>query len=315
MCPNNGRTERNHPNTIPAMSAPPAVDSVSGTPFTLKTSEPSSAPSTIAAPMNATSATSVRRSATPSSLVAALMSCVRPTRVRMSPRWILVFGRMGISVAVAPRVIFRRKTPRDSGRLASSSQRLAVDRLVCHVDVNASHRHVQKLRVLDFLCAFPDQLHEHVAGTRDRHHVTLLQDGIRGCLLDHPIATDALDEDARVRHQRLGLNGPEANNLPARLHAERAQHESVPGRAKPAHFLLAAVLVLVGLAGGRQIDAEQLGAKQGDDDRRTHRAEHVSHGVGDRHRIDQGLGLVGGHAQAVDGVGREPHRGRERLRP
>ena len=71
--------------------------------------------------MNATSATSVARSATPSSLVAALVSCVRPTIVRRSPRWIVVFARMGIEVAVAPRVIFRRKTPRVSGIWASSA--------------------------------------------------------------------------------------------------------------------------------------------------------------------------------------------------
>ena len=71
MRPKDGRTERSQPPMMPAISAPPAVDSVSGTPPTLKTSEPISAPMTIAAPMNATSATSVGRSATPSSLVAA----------------------------------------------------------------------------------------------------------------------------------------------------------------------------------------------------------------------------------------------------
>ena len=170
----------------------------------------------------------------------------------MSPRWILVFGRIGISVAVAPRVIFLRKTPARAGVLGQLGQRLAVDRLVCHVDVDALHRHVQQLRVLDFLCAFPDQPHEHLARARDRHHVALLQHGVRGCLLDHPIAADAQDEHPRVGHHRLGLGGPEANGLAARLHAERAQHQSLPGRASPAHLLLAAVLVLVVLAGGRQ---------------------------------------------------------------
>ena len=48
MRPNVGRTERNHPATIPAMSAPPAVDSVSGTPPIFNTSEPISAPTTMA---------------------------------------------------------------------------------------------------------------------------------------------------------------------------------------------------------------------------------------------------------------------------
>ena len=121
MRPKSGRTERSQPNTIPAMSAPPAVDSVRGTPPTFQTSAPTSAPSTIAAPMNATSATSVGRSATPSIFAAAAVSCVRPTRVRMSPRSILVFGRMGIVVAVAPRVIFLRNTPRAPGSRATST--------------------------------------------------------------------------------------------------------------------------------------------------------------------------------------------------
>ena len=48
MRPKVGRTERSQPPTMPAISAPPAVDSVSGTPPTLKTSEPISAPITIA---------------------------------------------------------------------------------------------------------------------------------------------------------------------------------------------------------------------------------------------------------------------------
>ncbi len=120
MRPKNGRTERSQPKTSPAMSAPPAVDSVNGTPPTFHTSAPISAPSVIAPPMKATSATSVGRSGTPSTLAAAVVSWVRPTIVRMSPRWIVVFGRMGIVVAVAPRVIFRRNTPRAAGSWASS---------------------------------------------------------------------------------------------------------------------------------------------------------------------------------------------------
>ena len=68
------------------MSAPPAVESVSGTPATFQTSAPISAPTVIPAPINATSATSVGRSGTPSILVAAVVSWVRPTTVTMSPR-------------------------------------------------------------------------------------------------------------------------------------------------------------------------------------------------------------------------------------
>ena len=106
--PNIGRTERSQPKNRPAIKAPPEVESVSGTPPTLATSAPTRAPMAIAAPMNITSATSVCLSGCPSTLVAMLTSWVRPTRVRMSPRLISVSGRIGISVAVAPRVILRR---------------------------------------------------------------------------------------------------------------------------------------------------------------------------------------------------------------
>ena len=41
--------------------------------------------------------------------------------LRMSPRNIFVFGRIGIDVATAPRVIFRRKTPRAPGCCAISA--------------------------------------------------------------------------------------------------------------------------------------------------------------------------------------------------
>src|SRR3954465_14791292 len=63
MRPKVGRTERSHPNTMPEISAPPAVERVSGTEPTLKTSAPTNAPTTIAAPTNATSVMSVARSA------------------------------------------------------------------------------------------------------------------------------------------------------------------------------------------------------------------------------------------------------------
>ena len=120
--PKNGRVERSQPKTRPEMRAPPAVDRVSGTPPTFHTSAPMSAPSVMAPPMKATSATSLGRSGTPRSLVAAEVSEVRPTSVRMSPRWICVLGRMGIDVATAPRVIVRRKTPRALGSCASSAR-------------------------------------------------------------------------------------------------------------------------------------------------------------------------------------------------
>ena len=100
MRPKNGRVERSQPKTIPETSAPPAVDSQRH-PGTFQTREPTSAPIVIAAPMNATSATSVGRSGNAQQLGGG-RGVLGATTVGMSPRWIVVFGRMGISVAVAP---------------------------------------------------------------------------------------------------------------------------------------------------------------------------------------------------------------------
>src|SRR5262245_17515337 len=61
--PTVGLTERSHPKNSPETNAPPEVDSVSGTLPIFQTRAPTSAPMAIAAPMNATSATSVARSA------------------------------------------------------------------------------------------------------------------------------------------------------------------------------------------------------------------------------------------------------------
>ena len=109
------------PALFPNGYNPFEVDNVIGNPPTFQTRAPMSAPTAIAPPMNATSATSVGRSATPSILVATAVSWVRPTTVRMSPRQIVVFGRIGIEVATAPRVILRRNTPRAPGSCATSA--------------------------------------------------------------------------------------------------------------------------------------------------------------------------------------------------
>lgn len=86
MRPNDGLTERSQPKISPEMETPPAVEIVNGTPLILRTIAPTSAPRVIAAPMNATSATSLARSNTPNTFAAAVVSWVRPTMVRISPR-------------------------------------------------------------------------------------------------------------------------------------------------------------------------------------------------------------------------------------
>ena len=102
-----------------------------------------------------------------------------------------------------------------------------------------------------------------------------------------PAAPDALDEHALLGQQRLGFLRRLADDRAAVPDAERAQLELMPGRAGAADFLLAAVLLLVALAGRLEIDAEQRRAEQREDDRGADGAENVGDGVGHRHRIEQ----------------------------
>ena len=179
MRPNYGRTDRSQPPTIPATSAPPAVDSVSGTPAMLSTSDPNSAPITTNAPTNAMSVTSVARSATPSNLIALLVSCVRPTIVNRSPR-VDRGGRQDRDVRRGRAA--RDLAQKDAARLRhlhQVDQRLAVERLVGDEDVDALDRHRQQLPILDLGRAFAEDLDEHVAGARDRHDIAFLENGIR----------------------------------------------------------------------------------------------------------------------------------------
>ena len=97
-------------------------------------------------------------------------------------------------------------------------------------------------------------------------------------------------------------------------YAERAQLELVPGRAGTAGFLLAAVLLLIPLARRLKIDAKERRAEQRQNNGGSDGSENVGDGVGDRHRIQYFLGFLGRQAEAVDRIGRQAHRRRDRLR-
>ena len=68
---------------------------------------------------------------------------------------------------------------------------------------------------------------------------------------------DALDEDPLLGQQRLGFLRRLADDPCTLPDAERAQRELVPGGPGAACLLLAAVLLLVALARGLEIDAKQ----------------------------------------------------------
>ena len=219
-----------------------------------------------------------------------------------------------MSVAVAPRVIFRRNTPRAPGSARQLGQRLSVDLLAGHVDIDAFYRHRQQLAVVNFLGRGTDQVHQHVAPAGHGHDVPSLDHGIGGRIDDLFATSDTLDEHPLLGKQRLGFLHRLAHDPSSLPDAERAQLELVPGCAGTAQLLLAAVLLLVALARGLEIDAEQGRAEQGKNNRGPDRAEDVGDGIGDRHRVQELLGLFGRQTEAVDRIGRQAHRRRDRLR-
>jgi hypothetical protein len=114
--------------------------------------------------------------------------------------------------------------------------------------------------------------------------------------------------------QRLGFLRRLACNPCTLPDAERAQLELVPGGAGATRLLLASsVLLLVALARGLEIDPEQGRADQRQHNRGSDRAEDVGDGIRDRHRIEQFLGFIRRKTEAVDRIGRQAHRRRDRL--
>ena len=127
-------------------------------------------------------------------------------------------------------------------------------------------------------------------------------------------AADALDEDALARNERLRFLSRLADDNPVLADLERAQFVSVPGRAGAAGLFRSAMLRLVALALRLEIDAQEGRAEERQNDRRADRAEDVGHGIGDRHGVEQSLGLLGRQSETVDRVGGETHGRRDRLR-
>jgi hypothetical protein len=120
--------------------------------------------------------------------------------------------------------------------------------------------------------------------------------------LKDTITAYALHEDTRVGQKRFGLNGAQTHNLTAALNPKRPHFPTVPGRAGSAQFLAATQRRFIVLASRRQIDAEERRSENSDYNRRTDRAEHVAHGIGNRHGIEQRFRLIGRKAKAINRV-------------
>ena len=133
------------------------------------------------------------------------MSCVRPT---------IVTDVAALHRGVRQdRNVRRGRAARDLAQedaarlrqLRELGQRLAVDRLVAHQTSTPSTGTASSSAILDLRRIRSEHLDQHVARARDRDDVAFAQHRVRGRFLDRPVAADALDEDARVGHQRLGL--------------------------------------------------------------------------------------------------------------
>ena len=218
-----------------------------------------------------------------------------------------------MSVAVAPRVILRRNTPRAQGAFASSASVFPSSLLAGHINIDASCRHRQQLAIVDFLRGRADQVDQHLAAADHGHDVSRLDHAVSGGVDDLVTPSDALDKDPVLREERLGVRRRLADNPCALLDAVSAQLMLIPSRSRTAELLLTPVFLFVLPTGGFEVDAEQGGAEKGDDHRGTEGAENIGDGVGDRHRIEQALGFFGWEAQPVDRIGGQAHRRGNRL--
>src|SRR4029077_2118518 len=127
---------------------------------------------------------------------------------------------------------FSQENFTSAGEGCQVSESLTIPLFIGYVNVHSLHRNAQKFGIVNLyrhsfrnardglattcnrkhLCAFTNNTHERLASTCNRHHIALAQNRVRGCLLDDPVTPYALDKNARLREQRLGLDGAKAND-------------------------------------------------------------------------------------------------------
>src|SRR6185295_3456979 len=199
-------------------------------------------------------------------------------------------------------------------RFRQLDQSFAVGLFARNVDIDAFDRHRQQLAVVHLLRGLPDQVHQYVAPPGNGEDIARLDYGIGSGIDDLAAASYAFNEDTLFRQERLGFLHRLAHGASVFRDPVGAQLELVPGRPRAAQGPLAPMLLLITLAGRLKVDAEQGRPEQGEHDGGPDRAKDVGDGVGHRHGVQELFALLGWQAQAVDGVGGKPHRGRDRLR-
>ena len=191
-------------------------------------------------------------------------------------------------------------------RLGQLDQRLPDIGLVGQDDIHGFRGHIEQLGIGNLAGVFAEHLDQHFRPAGYPDYIPRLEDSRRLELDDLAVTAQPFDEDAHAlaggRVQGLGVgHGRARRNLITDLvganveTAIRGLHATL-GRAGR-QFLF------ISFAFGLEIDAQELGAKHGENHAGSDRAPNVSDSIGNGDVIDRLLGLVRRQAKPVDRVG------------
>jgi len=172
-------------------------------------------------------------------------------------------------------------------------QRFSVNVLAGHIDVETFDRHRQQFPIINFIGTSTNETYQHFAAAGHRQDVSGVDHSVCRSIQDLPVPPNSLHKHTLVWNQRLGFLWRLADNRPTLLHSKRTQLKLMPGRAGAAGFLLAPVFLLIPLAGGFEIDAEECRTDQRQNNGGSDRSKDVRDGVGYRHGIQGFLGFLG----------------------
>ena len=191
------------------------------------------------------------------------------------------------------------------GLAEAGTGKLAID----EEDVGQRERDVEELLVLDLLAARPDQLDDDLARPGERDHVARLK-ARTGLRFDDAVgAAQPVDEQPVLRRARLGRGGAQSHERRALGQSIGAQLEFAPSGRDPRLGASHSQRLLEFERLGLQVELEQ--GRDNDRAEEDHAgiAEDVSYRVRHRDVSHKPCAVRLRYGQAVDGVGRRPHRG------
>src|SRR5215831_6868984 len=239
---------------------------------------------------------------------------------------------MGIDVAVAPRAIFLKKTPRAAGITAISARVFpSTSLLVTYASTpstgtlssSASSTSVGTLPAFTtdsrpLATAASLARSPMIFTNASRVPATATTSFSRSTVSAVASSMTPLRRRRRTKTRAFGTRASASTaRRPTTLPLDctrNARISAVPSRACSPELLRASpFFLLVLLAGFGQIHPDQSRTEHRNYDRRSNRSKHVGHCISNGHRVEQSLCFVRGQAEAVDGVRGEAHGGRNRL--